>query len=395
MRDLLDFLSQRREDILRTVVLKLRADHPDLSDDELRFGMRDFLEDVIAGFTAERLGEPLPSPGKMPAAARHGEQRRALPYDPASVVRDYGYVCDAVFELAQDGGTSISAREVRLFNRFIDAAGADAISAYWREDKQHDQRDTIEHVGALAHELRNSLGSARMAFEFIQSGRAPAVTRAWSVLKRALDHMQQLIGSALTEVRAGNYVDKLAPAPLDVVVLVRDVVDATKLERGIVITLDGPPTLDIEADGRLLTSALSNLLQNACKFTHPDGKVGVRLRQRGPSTVIEVQDECGGLPDGAADELFEPFVQKATNRSGIGLGLTIARKAIQAHGGTLTVRNHAGVGCVFRIELPNVARECVERPVGDRALSNEPPIVPSHPSHRPLPAQPRRPRTPH
>jgi signal transduction histidine kinase len=70
-----------------------------------------------------------------------------------------------------------------------------------------------------------------------------------------------------------------------------------------------------------------------------------------------VEDACGGLPAGAGAELFEPFVQRGADRSGLGLGLAIARQAIEAHGGTVELRNRPGHGCVFTVRLPAAHRD--------------------------------------
>jgi C4-dicarboxylate-specific signal transduction histidine kinase len=68
--------------------------------------------------------------------------------------------------------------------------------------------------------------------------------------------------------------------------------------------------------------------------------------------LIDVQDECSGLPSGKAEELFQPFTQRAADRSGLGLGLSISNRGIEASGGRLRVRNLPGRGCVFTIDLP-------------------------------------------
>lgn len=106
------------------------------------------------------------------------------------------------------------------------------------------------------------------------------------------------------------------------------------------------------ADERLLTSAVGNLVQNALKFTRAGGTVVVRARAEREYVVIEVEDECGGLPPGRQEQLFQPFVQESANRSGLGLGLTITRRAVAAHGGQVHVRDLPGKGCVFTIHLP-------------------------------------------
>jgi signal transduction histidine kinase len=68
--------------------------------------------------------------------------------------------------------------------------------------------------------------------------------------------------------------------------------------------------------------------------------------------LIEVEDECGGLPPGGAEALFRPFEQRGADRAGLGLGLAISRQAIARHGGTITVRDMPGRGCVFVVEIP-------------------------------------------
>ena len=95
-----------------------------------------------------------------------------------------------------------------------------------------------------------------------------------------------------------------------------------------------------------------NLLQNAFKFSHRKGHVSLTARVVADRVLIEVEDECGGLPDGRAEELFQPFAQRGDDRTGLGLGLSISRRAIEANRGTLGVRNLPGTGCIFTIDLP-------------------------------------------
>jgi signal transduction histidine kinase len=110
--------------------------------------------------------------------------------------------------------------------------------------------------------------------------------------------------------------------------------------------------LTIDADRQMLGSAVSNLLQNAFKFSRSNGSVSLSARAAGDRVLIDIEDECGGLPGGKTEELFRPFKQGSTDRSGLGLGLSISRRAVEANGGSLDVRNVAGTGCVFTIDLP-------------------------------------------
>jgi hypothetical protein len=76
------------------------------------------------------------------------------------------------------------------------------------------------------------------------------------------------------------------------------------------------------------------------------------VRATADRVLFEVEDECGGLPPGKAEDLFQPFEQRASDRSGLGLGLSICRRAAKASDGDLRVRDMPGTGCVFTLDLP-------------------------------------------
>jgi signal transduction histidine kinase len=108
----------------------------------------------------------------------------------------------------------------------------------------------------------------------------------------------------------------------------------------------------VEGPRELLLGALVNLLQNAFKFTRPHTEVSLSAHMDGNGAVfIDVEDHCGGLAPGAAEIMFNPFTRRHDDKSGLGLGLSIARENVEAAGGTLSVRNVPGAGCVFTIRL--------------------------------------------
>ena len=126
--------------------------------------------------------------------------------------------------------------------------------------------------------------------------------------------------------------------------------------RGLALTCDaGEPGLHVRIDRQLITAALANLLHNAFKFTRVDGHVSLRTFTTTEHVRFEIEDECGGLPAGKAEELFLPFEQRGDDRTGLGLGLDIARRSVEACGGCLQVRDVPGSGCVFTMELPATA----------------------------------------
>lgn len=139
--------------------------------------------------------------------------------------------------------------------------------------------------------------------------------------------------------------------------LLADIVASSPLERNASMEVKVEENLLVEADASLLFSAVSNLVQNAIKFTREDSGICLRARAIDGAVCIEVEDRCGGLKGNAAtDDLFRPFVQGNGDRRGVGLGLAIARRAVEAHGGTLRVRDLPDVGCVFAILLPRTNR---------------------------------------
>jgi len=112
--------------------------------------------------------------------------------------------------------------------------------------------------------------------------------------------------------------------------------------------------LEVYVDREMLAAAVGNLLQNAFKFTRPQGRVSLRTLATQKRVLIEVEDECGGLPAGKAEELFRPFEQRSDNREGLGLGLHICHRSVEASGGVMRVRALPGKGCVFTIDLPRL-----------------------------------------
>jgi hypothetical protein len=116
------------------------------------------------------------------------------------------------------------------------------------------------------------------------------------------------------------------------------------------------PGIFVEADRHMLAAAVANLLQNAFKFTRKNSHVLLRAYASKGRVLIEVEDECGGLSQ-KGEELFRPFNQAGADRTGMGLGLSISRQAVEATGGKLSVKSIPGVGCVFTIELPQQERK--------------------------------------
>jgi signal transduction histidine kinase len=117
----------------------------------------------------------------------------------------------------------------------------------------------------------------------------------------------------------------------------------------------------IDADRELLATAVANLLQNAFKFTREHGSVRLRSHATAHRVLLDIEDECGGLPPGHIEGLFRPFKQRSIDRTGLGLGLSISRRGVQLNGGEIRVRDVPGTGCIFTVDLPRVPSARVSR----------------------------------
>lgn len=174
-----------------------------------------------------------------------------------------------------------------------------------------------------------------------------------AVLKRSHASLRVLIDRALAEVRSGMP-DETTTFPVDA--FVSDAGDAARLgaqSAGVLFSVRSvDPTLAIRGNRDLLLAALGNILQNAFKFTRPHSEVTLKAYAFGEHVLIDVVDHCGGLPAGSAEKIFTPFKQRSDDKSGLGLGLSIARNSVVSDSGTLAVRDVPGTGCVFTISLP-------------------------------------------
>jgi signal transduction histidine kinase len=210
----------------------------------------------------------------------------------------------------------------------------------------------IRRRGFLAHELRNYLQTAMLVTQVMKSTSCCGGTLG--TLERSLQGLRDMIDRSLSEVRLGagiHYKERIRVASLIEEMELVASMEAT--HRGIQFDVErGDPELMIDADRQFLECAISNLLQNAFKFTRPASHVWLRTTSRGGSLSIEIEDECGGLPPGAIEALFQPFEQRGADRSGLGLGLTISRQAVEANGGKISARDIPGKGCIFTIEMP-------------------------------------------
>jgi len=354
------------EDTLYGVLTERRGDLIRRWSDSLRGGVvavplpRTELLDHIPAFIDEIIRalypETVPLPPMSAHAQEHGEQRLGLGFDVAEVVREYGALHECILQIADEAGLVVSFRDQEVVVRFLNAGIAGAVFQYVKHRDLEAQRQASEHLGFIAHELRNPLGAAQLAFRLLR-GELPE-SRTVERLDRNLRQTAEMIDSVLSHASLKMGIDP-NPAPIALGTFLRKIESDAELEaraRKIEIVVSAPKDVMIQADPRLLRSAVSNLLQNALKFSRESSKVTLTAAEADGRVTIEVADACGGLPPGKAAELFNPLIQRGEDRSGFGLGLAIALQAAEAHNGTIKIRDIPGVGCSFVIDLPSSAQ---------------------------------------
>ncbi len=381
-----DFLLKNRKEVLEMTEhksLELAGSRP--SSVQLKQGLPIFYEQLVAVLEAERGSTPSSSPpGKdkegmakaahnsdeeamatasgrpnevkvAKSAGEHGTELLRLGYTLSHVVHAYGAMCQSITELATTKKVEITTKEFHDLNRCLDVAIAGAVTGFQSKQDTKITNREVEHLGFLAHELRNALSTSVMAYQLIKDGKVTIGGSTGQVLERGFKRLNELIDRSLTEVRLS--VDPKVHVESGNLLQLIDQISVTAesdaRSRNQTFEIQVDPSLMIETDQQLLYSALSNLVQNALKYTRNGGKIQVRGKQVGTKIEIEVEDECGDLKSDTPNDLFKPFEQQNENRKGLGLGLTIAQRAMALNHGAIEARNLPGKGCIFKITIPN------------------------------------------
>jgi signal transduction histidine kinase len=349
-----DFLTLYRDGIIaRTREMLAARPWPPASTLELEYGVPLFLTQLADTLRTETLGGH--SPDVIgPAATRHGGELLAQGFTLSQVVHDYGDICQAITELALEQNAPITTEEFHILNRCLDTAIAEAVTEHGRITAESQVAEEVERLGQLAHEIRGMLHTALMAFDIIKRGTVAVNGSTGAVLGRSLVSLRDLVDTTLADVRLTA--NQQRRERVAVTSFLSDIAIAGRLHadyHGQHFVIDAiDPELAVSVDPQLLASAVTNLLNNAFKFTPPGGRIILRALRHDVRVRIEVEDECGGVLETTGDP-FRPFGERrGTDRTGLGLGLAIARRAVRAHGGDISIRNMPGRGCVFTIEVP-------------------------------------------
>jgi signal transduction histidine kinase len=256
--------------------------------------------------------------------------------------------------LAEETNAPITVEEFRTLNRCLDDAIAQAVTEYTEQRERSIEGAGTERMGALVEEVRARLSTSILSFELLRTGHVGIGGSTGAILGRNLRTVCKLLDRTFAELRlaSGNSrLERVLVSQLLEQIEVDGSTDASSSSLALSFS-SGEPGLSVKIDRQLVTAALALLLQNALKFTRPEGRVSFTTSSTAERVVFDIEDECGGLPPGKAEELLLSIDERGGDPNGMGLGLDIARKSVEACGGKLRVRNVPGSGCIFTMELP-------------------------------------------
>ena len=365
-----DFLISNRSELIdrcRAKVLKRRA--PRATPAELEHGVPLFLDQLSqmlpGGSDHPGRGVIAPKGVLSPAEAQinasatlHGSELLRHDFTIEQVVHDYGDLCQSITELADEESAPITVHEFGILNIRLDNAIAGAVTEYARQHKSRRSDISLatnERLGTLGYEMRNLLNTAILAISAIKRGSVGFGGATAGALDKSLIGMRALIDRTLAEVRleegstSFNETIEIGPFILDVQVAASLEAAHKSCEMSVGII---QPGIFVEGDRHILAAAVANLLQNAFKFARGDCHVVLRAYAEGGRVLIEVEDDGVGLPAEILAQLDRPSERHNSSQHGLGLGLFISRKAVEAMGGTLSAREISGTGCVFTLSMP-------------------------------------------
>jgi PAS domain S-box-containing protein len=240
-----------------------------------------------------------------------------------------------------------------------------------------------EFLAMLAHELRNPLAPLQSSLEILAMGVADSNMLEWAreVMERQVGHLVRLVDGLLDVSRMMQGRIELHKEPTELADIVARAVEMAQPvidSRGHKLTVSvAPGPMWVEADVLRLVQVVTNLLNNAAKYSPTPGQIWLTARHEGNEAVVRIRDEGVGIPADILSRIFELFVQSnrtmARSEGGLGIGLTLVRRLVELHGGAVLASSAGpGKGSEFEVRLPIMVRHVVAKSGAEPA---EEPVV--------------------
>jgi signal transduction histidine kinase len=227
-------------------------------------------------------------------------------------------------------------------------------------------RDLLTFLAGVAHDLRNPLASMRMGVQLLAPGRPPVPedrrNKTLEVVERQVTRLERMVGDFLDATRIESGHLRLEFDTCDLRVPAREAVDlyaASSQAHRLVFSAPDQP-VEVVCDLERVEQVLNNLVSNAIKYSPRGGDVVVSIEERGDQGIVSVRDWGIGIAPSEKDLVFEPFRRTSPSQEtapGVGLGLSVARRIVEAHRGTIDFESRPGEGSTFRVRLPLASAE--------------------------------------
>ncbi|WP_341406143.1 PAS domain S-box protein [Luteolibacter soli] len=302
----------------------------------------------------------------------------------ASLVRGYGvsvYACNPLMAGGELLGTlSFASRTRTHFDadeiEFLETITHSFTGAYvrWRllEDLRSADRKKDEFLATLAHELRNPLAPIRTGLEVMKmaGGLSAPLEKVRATMERQMDQLVTLVNDLIDVSRITRGKLQLRLTQCRFADIVRSATEASLpgiIEAGHYLDVSVPDAeIHLNADPHRLAQVISNLLNNAAKYTPRGGTIRLAAEVGQGTLSVRVQDTGKGIPSGMLDRIFEMFAQiesPTQDHGGLGIGLTLVKSLIQMHGGSVRAESAGpGKGSTFHLQLPAIIREPAPAP---------------------------------
>lgn len=351
-----ELLSNWREQV-RELPCAARLDVPTLNDhvpallEELAVALETNSDETIAQALIE--GSPL----------AHGVQRVADGYDIVEVVAEYNLLRGCVHDLAEANHLRLEGRAFHVLNKVLDGAIGLAVQTFARQRASDVKDRREEYLAFVAHDLRTPLDAMTLAAKLLDQhrpakGEDPEADRIIRTLQRNAERIETLVAKVLQENTNPEEADdpRLQQRTFELWPVVEDLIRDTHPEAdgtGPRLINEVPDGLEVFADAGLLRRVLQNLIGNAIRYA-PTGEIRISAEALEGQQMVEcrVSDNGAGIPRDLIDKVFDKGESDPDKAGGTGLGLTIVKTFVEAHGGTVRVESEEGKGTTFRFTLP-------------------------------------------
>ncbi|MDI1476678.1 HAMP domain-containing sensor histidine kinase [Polyangium sp. y55x31] len=227
------------------------------------------------------------------------------------------------------------------------------------------REEQIAVLAAVAHDIRNPLAAIKLSTTVLARGALPTeprVLRTLTIVDRQIDRLARMTDDLLQAARIQAGQLELSKRPLDLCRILNDSVElyaSTSPNHRISLAIP-EGTLVCEIDEARVEQVLDNLIGNAIKYSPTGGEIRIVAIRDGEEAIVAVSDQGVGIEPEEIERIFEPFHRAASTRKvahGVGLGLSVARKIVEAHGGRVDVESRRGEGTTFRVHLPLLRHE--------------------------------------